>query len=174
MSTFFISDLHLGHTNILKYEPSRQGETIDEHDDWLVEQWNSAVKGPKDLVWVLGDVCFDITKLPILSKMNGRKNLILGNHDEFNMTEYQKYFESIYGLHHRYGLLLSHAPIHNTSLRGKFNIHGHVHSRGLESNNHFNVCVETLNGVPAKLDEIKWMRSLKQTARRREELYENK
>ena len=56
MSTYFISDLHLGHRKILEYSPARGGKTIDEHDEWLVSQWNSVVRNKKDLVWVLGDI----------------------------------------------------------------------------------------------------------------------
>lgn len=83
--TFFISDLHFHHKNILKYEPIRmiglidylklpvENDTnekilnmltqsaedceyiMDAHDKMLIKAWNSVVKA-NDTVWVLGDV----------------------------------------------------------------------------------------------------------------------
>lgn len=49
----------------------------------VIQKWNKQVKS-KDIVYVLGDVTFgrwEETK-EVLSKLNGRKILIRGNHDE--------------------------------------------------------------------------------------------
>lgn len=155
MSTFFISDLHLGHRNILKYSPERGGNTVDEHDAWIVKQWNSVVRSEKDLVWVLGDVCFDRDKLELLREMRGRKKLVRGNHDTFSEERYLEHFENIYGLHKRYDLWLSHAPLHEQSLRGRYNIHGHTHSTSVDHPAYINVSVEVLGGVPMSLEAVR-------------------
>jgi calcineurin-like phosphoesterase family protein len=138
MKVFFISDLHIGHKNILTFaQGHRYGDTMDEHDRWLVEQWNSVVKNKKDIVYVLGDVCFDRDKLKLIGQMNGNKILLLGNHDQFKLEDYQKYFYKIIWFSKYKGYWISHAPIHPNDRR------------------YINVCVEMLNGVPIEFDKIK-------------------
>lgn len=90
MATLFTSDLHLGPKNIL---PSRQQfMSIEEHDEYLIRQWNKKVHKNDD-VYILGDLSFR-AEHPIsyyLSQMKGRKYLIVGNHDNYWM----KHEESI-------------------------------------------------------------------------------
>lgn len=150
---FFISDLHLGHKSICKFAGKERGgvTTVDEHDAWIVQQWNSTVT-KRDLVWVLGDVCFDRSKLPLLKAMNGAKHLILGNHDEFPLKEYEKYFNKIHGFMKYKGVWLSHAPI--AVLRGKYNVHGHMHHNSMDNPMYINVSVEQSNGVPQLWDDL--------------------
>ncbi len=161
MSVFFISDLHLGHRNILKHSPGRGGVTVQGHTEWLVTQWNSVVKSDKrDVVWILGDVIFDETHAWALEAMKGRKKLVRGNHDYFKMEFYLKYFEEIHGLYKKYGFWMSHAPIHPDELRGKKNVHGHVHQNIIKQGykpdeRYISVCVEACNGTPIPLDVIK-------------------
>lgn len=52
--TYFISDLHFGHRNILRFD-CRPFSTIEEHDEYLINQWNDTV-GADDDVWILGDI----------------------------------------------------------------------------------------------------------------------
>lgn len=81
---FFTSDLHFGHSNIIKYSPFfRKFKSADEMDEALVNLWNETIK-PDDIVYNLGDVSFhrrtsDIKK--VLRRLNGHHILILGNHD---------------------------------------------------------------------------------------------
>ena len=49
--TFFTADLHFGHKNILAYD-NREFASTEEHDEFLIEQWNSVV-GIDDEVWIL-------------------------------------------------------------------------------------------------------------------------
>ncbi len=152
----FISDLHLGHKNILRFSgPLRGGTTSEEHDEWIVEQWNSVVNN-RDLVWVLGDVAFPGEgNLDILARLKGRKKLVRGNHDTLPTAEYLKYFEDIYGIYKKYGYWITHAPVHPLELRGKKNIHGHVHQHSINDNRYINVCVEENYGIPISLQEIR-------------------
>lgn len=157
---FFISDLHFGHKNILDFSPNRDGGTVDEHDGLLVAKWNMVVN-KRDTVYVLGDVCFERSKLDLLDSMLGTKHLILGNHDKFQLPVYQKYFKKIHGFRTYKGFWLSHAPIHTDELRGRKNIHGHVHHAvitdvdGEPDNRYIPVCVEQTNGYPVLFEEIK-------------------
>lgn len=160
----FISDLHLGHQNILKFSPTRGGTDMKSHSEWLVDQWNSVVTN-QDLVWVLGDVCFNPIHMTYLNAMRGTKHLILGNHCKFPLEKYSKYFNRIHGFLKYKESWLSHAPIHPDSLRNLINIHGHLHGGNVmklnpETNErekdkrYFNVSVEQLNGVPISYEDI--------------------
>lgn len=152
---FFISDLHFGHKNIHNYTGHLRGnvQNVDEHDEWIIKQWNSVVS-KSDLVWVLGDVSFSKRTLYKVGRLNGVKHLILGNHDEFPLSYYQKYFNKIHGFIKYKGYWLSHSPILDT--RGLINIHGHTHKDEMVSNcgKYFCVCVEALNGKPIELEKI--------------------
>ena len=153
---YFISDLHLGHDNILLFERDyREGEDIEEHDQWLIDSWNSIVTA-KDIVYVLGDVAWTRAGLNKLKQLKGNKNLIMGNHDKYFVDEYMAQ-----GFRVRPGVMkykefwLSHAPIHPAELRGLKNIHGHVHENTLDDPRYINVCVEPLDGTPMYLEDIR-------------------
>lgn len=151
-----ISDLHLGHKAVLHFSQDRYGMDIEEHDVWLMEQWNSVVY-KRDLVYVLGDVAWTKAAMRMLAAMNGQKTLIMGNHDRFDVKDYLEYFVRIRpGLFTYKGFWLSHCPIHPAELRGRGNIHGHTHSKPIPDDPRYvPVCVEDLNGVPKLFTEIK-------------------
>jgi calcineurin-like phosphoesterase family protein len=144
---YIISDLHLGHENIIKYSQGlRSGTNSEEHDEWIIKQWNSIVK-KGDLTYVLGDVAMDKKSLHKVKRLNGSKILIRGNHDIEPCKLYLEYFHQVYGLWRYRGVFwMSHAPIHPFSLRGLFNLHGHVHQNELD--------VEKTFGIPQSLDDL--------------------
>lgn len=87
--TWFTSDLHFGHVNILKYIPQRReylglsdDADVNDMNEALVLLWNRQVE-PDDVVFVVGDMCMGKVEETIkhVSRLNGRKQLILGNHD---------------------------------------------------------------------------------------------
>ena len=76
---FFTSDTHFNHKAIISY-CSRPFESVEEMNDRLIDNWNQVVK-PSDTVYHLGDFalyCNDIEQ--IRKKLNGKINLIQGNH----------------------------------------------------------------------------------------------
>lgn len=131
--------------------------------EYIIQKHNSVVK-PSDKVYFLGDVCMTRTAqgLEILRRLNGTKILIRGNHDECKLSQYAEHFEDIRGVSHRYGVVMSHVPIHPDSLeRWGFNVHGHLHyKRVLLPNGHpdpryINVSMEQLaDYTPLSLDEL--------------------
>lgn len=153
---YFISDLHLGHKKILQFSSEwREGSTVDEHDEWIINQWNSVVK-KHDVVWLLGDVAFTRQGLEKCLRLNGVKKLVMGNHDQFTTTAYElNGFRVMGGIVKYKGFWLSHAPVHPAELRGCKNIHGHVHSESIDDDRYINVCVEVQNGLPRLLDDIR-------------------
>lgn len=87
MTTFFTSDLHLGHANIIKL-CGRPFTDIAEMDRALIDRWNATV-GPEDEVWVIGDFTYRNAKpaLAYLSQLQGIKHLVTGNHDSTDSTD---------------------------------------------------------------------------------------
>jgi calcineurin-like phosphoesterase family protein len=155
---FFIADTHFSHKGILEFsktKPFRDFDTIEEHDEALVHNWNQMV-GPKDKVWHLGDAVFGKRNLPILGRLNGRKRLVMGNHDIYGADEYLKYFSSVWGCVEFNGMILSHIPLDKETNHKRFflNIHGHMHTDKIEDNWHVCVSVEQLGLRPIPLDEI--------------------
>jgi calcineurin-like phosphoesterase family protein len=133
-SVFLVSDTHFGHAGVCRFTRAdgvtklRPWTDPEEMDEAMVAAWNDRVR-PGDKVYHLGDVVINRKALPILSRLNGDKVLIRGNHDIFKDEDYSKYFRSLRGYHVMNGLILSHIPVHPESL-GRFgtNIHGHLHA----------------------------------------------
>jgi calcineurin-like phosphoesterase family protein len=53
------------------------------------------------------------------------------------------------------GFWLSHAPIHPEELRGKPNIHGHVHTNTLNDSRYFNASLENIGYKPVSIEEVR-------------------
>lgn len=81
MATFFTSDVHIGHVNIIKYS-ERPFEDVADMNDRLVTAWNEQV-GPSDTIFILGDLAMGKMdeSLPIVGRLQGFKVLLPGNHD---------------------------------------------------------------------------------------------
>lgn len=129
---YAIGDTHFGHRKIVGFEPTfRPFATIEEHDAELVRRWNATVK-PTDIVWHLGDVVFGRDAFKYLGQLNGRKRLIMGNHDTYPLHLYAEHFDRIQGAWEYDDCIMTHIPVHEGQLkRYEFNIHGHLHSKSL-------------------------------------------
>ena len=97
--TFVISDLHFGHNNVEEFEPSRTAATLLDglvtQEEMLIARWNAVIK-PYDHVIVLGDYAFKMIK-ECTEKLNGQKELIIGNHDKpRDHAYYDAGFEFVY------------------------------------------------------------------------------
>lgn len=166
MAVYVISDLHIGHDSILKFCDGKWRDwgatTVEEHNDELISRINGKVN-KRDKLFILGDVVFKRENLHYLSQIwCNNIHLILGNHDTeyFNVRDYLPDVIKVSGME-RYGnFWLTHCPIHPCELRGKSNIHGHVHHNdvllpdGSLDKRYYNVCVEALNGVPMDIQSL--------------------
>jgi calcineurin-like phosphoesterase family protein len=89
---FFTSDLHFGHANIIKY-CERPFNDVPHMNEMLIHNWNSVVDYT-DTVYVLGDVALGPWSEwdNLLTRLNGRKELVIGNHDRIfaGMSEKQR------------------------------------------------------------------------------------
>ena len=133
-AVFLTSDTHFGHAGVCRFTEAdgvtkiRPWTDPDEMDEEMIKRWNATVR-PNDKVYHLGDVVINRKSLKTLSRLNGDKVLIRGNHDIFRDDEYRVYFRELRAYHVMNGMILSHIPLHEASL-GRFgvNIHGHLHS----------------------------------------------
>lgn len=166
MNIYLIADTHFDHRMIMEYEPSRQqfGDRFD-MTEAIIKRWNEVVQ-PEDLVIHLGDVFFCGAKRAeeIASRLNGRKILVLGNHDGMSKTKYRKLGFEPYQYYFIEGLFLSHYPQSNSAITSAIkngaivgNVHGHVHSdtTGLDPSIYKCVSVELVDYRPVCIEEIK-------------------
>lgn len=182
MTTWFTSDLHFGHRNIIGY-CDRPFDDVDQMNETLVASWNDAV-ADDDTVWVLGDVAmgrFD-ESLALVGRLAGRKMLIAGNHDRcwFGHGEraeewVQRYldagFEQIVqgSTHIDIGdttVLACHFPYtgdsqveeryveHRPADIGEWLLHGHVHEQWATNGRMINVGVDVRDQRPISEDHI--------------------
>ena len=153
MAVLHISDLHLGHRNIIHY---REGfETVAEHDEFVVDQILTNVS-KRDKLFLHGDVCFSKDAMVGLKKITDYLNcaLILGNHDlESNARPtifelHEMFGKNIFSMLSYKGTWLTHAPIHPSELRGKYNLYGHSHGYKVDDTRYYNVCCEQVDYKP--------------------------
>jgi|SRR5665213_13397 len=155
---FITSDTHFHHENIIKY-CNRPFNSIYDMDETLIKNWNSVIK-PQDKVYHLGDVYFPQKEKSdyLFSRLNGTKRLILGNHDNGKDQTLHKYFKEIYMWRFlkEFGLLLTHVPVHPSSLseKLKYNVHGHIHNKPAYSRQYKNVSVEMTNYTPVAIEDL--------------------
>lgn len=175
-TTFFISDHHFGHANILRFKGvdnktliRPEFSSLEHMNEEMIRRHNMVVT-PNDKVYFLGDVAMYAKPYhSIMPRLNGEKVLILGNHDNLRMDEYYKYFKNIYSsrrLGHVPELkelraVACHYPLHiNADFPNHIIcVHGHIHEKEIITNgrpdpNYFNVSVERINYTPIEASEL--------------------
>ena len=168
---FLIADLHFGDSDVVTLvkddgHPIRPFKSVEEHDAALIENWNKVVTHPSDKVYVLGDVAQKRKDIENFGKLNGKKILIKGNHDIYEMKEYAKYFKDIRATHRLdNGILMSHIPVHSSTFgkAHKINVHGHIHDKRVmdyfrvtpeKDPRYFCVSCEHINYTPMELGAV--------------------
>ena len=169
MSIFFTADTHFHHKNIIKYE-DRPFTSIEEMNETMIKKWNAKVK-PNDSIYIIGDFIFSDgeTANKLIKRLNGRKQLIKGNHDSFlrdrsfdrSLLEWVKDYYLLRINNMKF--ILFHYPIQVWDCKHHDSIHlyGHVHSN--KDNHHpllielgkaYNVGVDVNNYEPISLEEV--------------------
>ena len=162
MRRFLIADTHFGHRNIIEYA-HRPFRDIDHMDKTLIRNWNQTVR-KEDLVYVLGD--FTLSRRmeiisDLLEQLNGRKILIMGNHDTRRARDYVACgFEvaTRKPMMVEPGVILMHKPFEDPSLTCPRYIYffGHVHDKKCPMDEIPNcrcVSVERIDYRPIDLDQ---------------------
>lgn len=154
-NVWFTSDLHLGHKNIANFRTQFESEL--HHREVIKVNYHKVVT-KRDKVFFLGDVAFTQETLEDVSTWVAEKKvLIVGNHctDQVSMKEVVKHFDEVYSLKKYKEFWLSHAPIHPQELRGKYNLHGHMHFETVEDPRYLNLCLEHTDYTPIDLNEVR-------------------
>lgn len=168
---YFISDTHFYHKNIIKY-CNRPFADVEQMNNELIKNWNEVVS-PNDTIYHLGDFSMgnkDISSLDIIYKLNGRKILILGNHDKWKKSIYESFGFTVLKAPIRldeYKLVLSHYPIPDKQIpKDYINLHGHIHDKSLYNEydkfdpneysleKHINLSCDVINFRPISLDQV--------------------
>lgn len=144
---FFIADCHFRHGGMVRYARPGGGpvrpewgrddrdmpaeeieERVQRMDEEMIERWNSVVK-PSDKVEILGDFSMGRRALlDVLPRLNGKKRLRSGNHDQFHKDN-AKLFDEVSAYKIFDDFICSHIPIHPSEIkRWKANVHGHLHT----------------------------------------------
>lgn len=158
MRTWFISDTHFDHKNIIRF-CHRPFKSVDEMNAIMLRNWNLAI-APEDLVYFLGDMSYGRgSRKPIwwLERLTGRIIFIRGSHDHGiysysilpNVLRVAKY--EVIELN-RIPVMLVHNPATITNWHGWI-IHGHVHDKWPfidRVRKHINVSVDVTGYRPVK------------------------
>jgi calcineurin-like phosphoesterase family protein len=177
MTTYFSSDFHAGHTNIILYS-SRPFQTIEEMNRELIARHNAVVQ-PDDVVYNLGDFSLKESVVPdIVKQLNGTKYLVSGNHDatwvgrkkyQAAITRYIEYGFKDVMMETRVGpFLCTHLPYlmsddtgHMARFpewrpknRGDYLLCGHVHTAWKTKDRMINVGVDQWDYTPVSLETL--------------------
>jgi calcineurin-like phosphoesterase family protein len=125
--TFLVSDTHFGHSNLYEFKdyagnPARAPyTTAEECDEIMIANWNSVVR-PHDKVYHLGDVAIRRKHIGLMSRLNGKKVLIRGNHDIFPLEDYTPHFYDVRGSHKLGDFILDHSWSRSSQFSGRCTI----------------------------------------------------
>ena len=155
---YLMSDLHLDHSNIIKYcsRPFMQSD-VEEMNKVLVHNWNNIVRDK--VVYFLGDLSFGRGSRSAdrrLEKLSGKISFIKGNHEQVKNSNSYKILD-----YDGRRFLLVHDP---SNLPIKWNgwvIHGHKHNNEMKNypfingkNRTINVSAELINYKPISMDYL--------------------
>jgi calcineurin-like phosphoesterase family protein len=157
---YFTSDTHFGDARVLRID-RRPFANMVEHDAALIETWNETI-GPEDEVWHLGDVMSARSTEDadlLLSRLNGRKHLVIGNNDPVPVTQAGAWESVQHYAEIRLGdqlLVLCHYAFRtwNQMSKKSINLHGHSHGRLKPVPRQFDVGVDARRLRPVTLEEL--------------------
>ena len=183
MSVFFTADTHFGHKNVIAF-CKRPYTNVEEMDEDLILKWNETV-GVEDVIYHLGDFAFmdKIRTAATIQRLNGRKVLLMGNHDKRSRAFYlESGFAFVYKLKYgesqpywteneEVGFRMAHFPFKD--VMGEYDqrdylverapsraeqivplVHGHVHEAWLTRPNLVNVGVDVHDLKPIPLSKV--------------------
>lgn len=160
MSIYFTADTHFYYQDALIYQ-NRPFRNVREMNEGIIKNWNDRVSND-DSIYILGD--FADTSYErveeLLKRLNGKKYIIRGNHDDVLNMVNPKLYEWIKDYHklciNQLEIILFHYPIHSWEHKGKKALHfyGHIHSIQSDYRYSYNVGVDVNDMAPVSLEEI--------------------
>lgn len=168
MNIYMIGDTHFGDRELIASKRSFFANA-DVHDDTIMHNILS-VCGPRDALYLMGDIMAHTDKLPLLKTLCeriGTVYVVMGNHDgrrwnSPDTTPTARDFlnagvAELYGMTSYKGMWLTHAPLHPEERHGRLNIHGHLHGKFTYDDRYLNVSCDALGFMP--LDINAWMQA---------------
>jgi calcineurin-like phosphoesterase family protein len=158
LTIFITSDTHFDHENIIRL-CERPFASKEEMNETLIERWNERIK-PRDEVWHLGDFAYKGEHQKFFDRLNGRKHLILGNHDDAHDVSngWETVGEYRYLRHEGERFVLFHYPILEWDgfYKGAIHLHGHQHNRdsAWRDDRRIDVGVDASNFYPWAIEEL--------------------
>jgi len=158
---FVISDLHLGHANIIRYcSRPFPHNAVEEMDKVLIRNWNFTV-ADRDTVYHLGDLSYKSRRRDppgYRRLLNGTVTCIAGNHDQNGACSLPRMERTAWdGI----PFTLVHDPDDAVPVPGGWVIHGHYHNNDLARypfmnfrNRRINVSAEVVGYRPVSLREL--------------------
>lgn len=163
MKTFFTSDSHFGHDNIIKRcaRPCREHPFHDsaQMDRALMDAWNSVVS-PGDTVYHLGDFSMRPVETiqGLLKKLHGTKHLIIGNHDRTGgqLQGWASMRDAAQISVDGQSAFLCHYPMREWPgmWKGAVHLYGHVHGNMLPLPGSMEVGADVWGGRPIQMADI--------------------
>lgn len=154
----FSSDYHLDHANIIKY-CNRPFKDKNEMNELIIKNHNSVVK-ENDYFYFMGDFCFSSRIAEFISRLNGKKVFIIGNHDRKNMFK-NIGIESISDVKMieiaNQKIFLSHYAhrIWPQAHHGVWHLYGHSHGGLEDQGKSTDVGVDNCNFIPISFEELR-------------------
>lgn len=162
-TVYIIADTHFGDDGSIRRYEGRPFKDGDEMNEALIANWNRVV-GPEDTVYHLGDLVSGLGRQEteaIVKRLNGKKILIMGNHDQiFSVNEWLEMgFAEVYPLPVIYEkfYILSHEPLYVNRAAPYANLFGHVHKNPAYrdvSCRSFCACVERTDYAPVAFEAV--------------------
>ena len=157
---YFTADWHEGHENIIKY-CKRPFKNFTHMGRVLLKNYNEVVTDD-DTVYFIGDLTLRTSVYKnaieqLVSKMNGQKHLILGNHDRLKPFDYVELgFITVHTALElpEYNMVLVHDPATSAIDRSKVFICGHVHDLFKTQKNVINVGVDVWDFKPVSIETL--------------------
>lgn len=136
--TFVTSDWHVGHSNSIGYD-HRPFRNLNHMHQVLINNYNASV--PKDgLCYFLGDLGWSKSLEEVYPKLNGKKVVVLGNHDGSKQKFYDLGFDLVLnGVMITLGksiITMTHCPLRGVYREGPLNQDGEV-MKGLKEDDNW-------------------------------------
>lgn len=173
MTTWFTSDTHFYHPNIILYcdrpylaegDERERGKissrSVRMMNEDLVKKWNSLVQ-PSDTVWHLGDFVVGrhtpLELKELLYSLNGEIHLVYGNHDRKDVRRHKRFaskHEATMLKFGEYNVHLCHYRKYEHLASTNFRLHGHSHGKNWDKHNIIDVGVDCWGYYPITFDMI--------------------
>lgn len=157
MNKYYTADTHFGKPRASRFRT----EFLDkeEHDSIIMDNLLS-VSGKRNWLHLLGDTFFEKEEFKKLDTLAGAFQKIIivgGNHCHEDLATYAARFNNVrfVGCFLNHGVWYTHIPVHADNLRGRLNVHGHIHNNTVDDPRYLCVSLEQTDYRPVSDQWVK-------------------